>query len=123
MGTDDQGLGFKIGNAADAQVAPHVMDVIVKLGAEGRVLNVVDGPVETLFPVHCQAGPAGSQVGMIVRAEEQIKNTIFFGYNTKITAHAENPSTVSFVKNRKAFCRAAAESLAASGQNQQQMQS
>ena len=92
VGTDDQRLGFKIGNAANTQIALHVMDVIVKLGTEGRILNIVDGPVEAILPVHRQAGPAGSQMGMVICAEKQIKHAIFFGYNAKITAHTENPS-------------------------------
>jgi hypothetical protein len=74
----NQGLGLKIRDATDAQVTLHVMDIIVKLGTEGRVLNVVNGTVETVLPVHCQTGPAGSQMGMIVRAEKQIKYAIFF---------------------------------------------
>ena len=78
MGTDDQGLGLKIGNAANTKVAPHVMNVIVKLGTERRVFNIMDGPVEPLFPVHCQTGPTGSQMGMVIRAEKQIKYAIFF---------------------------------------------
>jgi hypothetical protein len=78
MGPYNQRLGFKIRNAADAQVALHVMDIIVKLGTERRVLNVVDGTVEAVFPIHRQTGPAGSQVRMIVRAEKQVKYTIFF---------------------------------------------
>ena len=92
VGTDDQGLGFKIGNAADTQIALHVMDVIIELGTERRILNIVDGPVKAILPVHRQAGPAGSQMGMVICAEKQIKHAIFFGYNAKITAHTENPS-------------------------------
>ena len=78
MGTHDQGLGFKIGDAADAQIALHVMDIVIELGTERRILNIVNGPVETVFPIHRQTGAPGSQVGMIVRAEKQIKYAILF---------------------------------------------
>ena len=76
--TDDQGLRLKIGNAADAQVTPHMMNVVIEFGTERRVLNIVDGPVEALFPVHRQTGAARSQVGVVIRAEKQIENAIFF---------------------------------------------
>jgi hypothetical protein len=84
------------------------MDVIVKLGTERRVLNIMDGPVEAILPVPRPTGPAGSQMGMVICAEEQIKHAIFFGYNAKITAHTENPS-LFFCEKREAFCRSAAE--------------
>ena len=78
MGPYNQRLCFKIRNAADAQVALHVMDIIVKLGTERRVFNVVDGTVKAVFSIHRQSGPAGSQMGMVIRAEKQIKYAIFF---------------------------------------------
>jgi hypothetical protein len=78
MGTHNQWLRLKIGDAADTQVAFHVMDVVIELSTERRVLNIVDGPVEPVFPVHRQSGPAGSQMGMVIRAEKQIKYAIFF---------------------------------------------
>ena len=78
MGAHDQRLGFKIRDATDAQIALHVMDVVIELGTEGRILNIMNGPVKTVFPIHRQTGPAGSQVGMVVRAEKQIKYAILF---------------------------------------------
>ena len=89
MRTHDQRLRFHVGDTADAQVPLHFMDIAVKFGAERRIFNVVDGPIEPLFSINRHAASSGSQMRMIVRTEKQIEHAIFFRYNAKITAHSD----------------------------------
>ena len=65
-----QGLGIGVADAADAALAHHLPHRLVKLGAEGGVLDVVDLPLEAQLRVPGgHAAPAGAQVGVIVCAE------------------------------------------------------
>ena len=52
MGLDEKGLGFIIRNAANAQMAFQFLRILLKLRAEGGILNIVDCPLESLFPIH-----------------------------------------------------------------------
>ena len=57
----NQGLGLVVGDAPNAQMALHAGHVLVELGAEGRVFNVVDGAVKALCRVvNRHAGTAGA---------------------------------------------------------------
>ena len=79
MGTDDQGLGLIVGNTADSQMPVHAGKFFIKFGTERSVLNVVDSAVEpVLIVVDGHACPPCSQMGVIVSAEKQIENTVFF---------------------------------------------
>ena len=43
---------------------------------ERRILDTVDRPVESFITVNGEPGPSRSQVGMIIRSEKQVENTI-----------------------------------------------
>ena len=87
VGADQQGLGLVVGNTANAHPACHFVDVFFKLGPERRIFNVVNGTVKSLFPIHGHTCPAGSQMGVIIGSEKQIKYAILFGCHTKKTTH------------------------------------
>ncbi len=88
MGAHQQGLGIRIADAADARPPVERGKILLELGAEGGVFNVVDLPVETLLPiVDGHAAPASAQVGVVVRAEEHIQHHVPLGNRTKKTAH------------------------------------
>ena len=87
VGAHNEGLRLIVGNTSDAEIAVHLLDIIRKLGAERAVLNVVDGTVEAVLSVNSHAAAAGAEVGVIIRAEEEIKDTIFLECRCKDTAH------------------------------------
>ena len=88
MGTHHQRLGFKIRDTSDTKIAPHFIDILVKFGTKRCILDVVNGPVITfLFAVNCHSGASGSQMGMIVCSEKQIKYTVFFCCDSKKSTH------------------------------------
>ena len=88
MGAHNQRLGLIVGNTSDAQIAVHFTEVLVELGAEGGILDIMYRPVEPLLPaVNRHSGPAGSQMGMIVGAKEQVKHAVVFRSYSKVSAH------------------------------------
>ena len=87
MGAHDQRLGLVVGDTADAQVALHVVDIPLKLGAEGRVFDVVDGPLEAALAVHHHAAAPGAEMGVVVRAEKQVKYAVVFQSNAEKSTH------------------------------------
>ena len=88
VGPDQQGLGIRIGDAADAAAAVEVRQVPLELGAEGGVLNVVDLPLEAAgLVVDGHAAPAGAQMRVVVHTEENIKHAISLGDRSKKPAH------------------------------------
>ena len=92
VGPDQQRLGVRIGNAADGAGALHLVQNAVEFGTEGRIFNIVNFPLETqLGIVGCHAAPAGTQVGMVVRAEEYVQNAVPLGDRAKETAHGIPP--------------------------------
>ena len=92
VGTDNQGLGLVVGDAANAQTALHAGNVLVKLGPERGVFNVVDRTVKALFPVvDRHARPAGAKVRVVVRAEKEIEHAVLFGSDAKKSAHKKPP--------------------------------
>ena len=60
VGAHDQRLRLVIRYAADAQVALHVVDIPLELGAEGRVLDVVDGALKAALPMYHHAAAPGA---------------------------------------------------------------
>ena len=85
---DQQGLGVGIADAADADAAGKVRQILFKAGAEGGVGNGVDLPGAALVRApHRHAGAAGAQVAVIVRAEEHIHHHIAAGNRAEETAH------------------------------------
>ena len=92
LGTDQDGLGIGVGNAADGGSSLHLIQDALKLGAEGGILNVVDFALHADLTVPCShAAPAGAQVGMVVRTEKHIQNTVAAGCGAKETAHDKTP--------------------------------
>ena len=76
MGIDEQRLCLIVRDAADAQIALKLFDIMFEFRPERRILNVVDCAVESVFPMHRHPGAAGPQMGMIVNSEKQIQHTV-----------------------------------------------
>ena len=88
MGAHQQGLGVRVADAADAALPVEIRQVVFKLGAEGGILYIVNLTLETVFAViHDHAGPAGTQMGVIVRAEENVQYCVAPGYGAEKAAH------------------------------------
>ena len=87
VGADQQGLGIHVGNAADAAVAPEVVQVLFELGAEGGVLDGVDLATEAMVLIEGDHTCAtGAQVRVVVDAEENVQCDIAVGYRSEETA-------------------------------------
>ena len=105
VGTDHQRLGLEVRDAADADVPLHLIEILVELCPKRRVLYIMYGPVESLlFTIDHHSRPPGSQMGMIVRSEEQVKDTILLGCNTKKSAHSKPPEFLSFFQSIPISC-------------------
>ena len=88
MGAHQQRLWVGVADAAHADVALELMQRAFKFRAEGGVFNIVDLPDEPgLRPVNHHAAPAGTQMGVVVRAEKYVQSHIPVGDRSKITAH------------------------------------
>jgi hypothetical protein len=75
---DDERLVFEIADDADAQAAAHLLDVLFELGSELGIAYIVDVSTETPAFDGGQSAPAGAQMGMVVRAEKEIGDTVLF---------------------------------------------
>ena len=92
MGTHHQRLGLKIRNAADADISLHLIEILVKFCPKRSIFNIMYRPVEALFfAIDHHACSPGSQMGMVIRSEIQVKDTILLGCNTKKSAHSTPP--------------------------------
>ena len=92
MRPDNEGLGIGVADAADTQRPGHVVHVPLELGAEGRILDVVDGPLEPLVrAVDGHAAPAGAQMRVIVHPEKQIGDAIVMRGYAEYAAHIVPP--------------------------------
>ena len=88
VGAHQQRLRVGVGNAADTGVSAEFGHVVVKFRAEGGVFNAVDLPLEALLLiVEGKPCPAGAEVGVVVRAEENVVNAILMGNRPEETAH------------------------------------
>ena len=77
VGPYQQGLWVSVADAADAAAPVEIGQILLKLGAEGGVLNGVDLPLEPIFGVmDDHAAPPGAQVGVIVHSKEDIQGHI-----------------------------------------------
>ena len=90
MAAHDQRLRLRIGNTADAHGALHLVHVVFKLRAEGRVFNIVNRTLEARLAVYGHAAALGAQMRMIVRAKEQIEHAVRLRGNAKESAHCEH---------------------------------
>ena len=91
MRAHDQRLGIVVGDAADAQVPLHGDGFFLELGAERRVLDVVDRTVKALPAPRRQARAARAQMRMVVRAEKQVENALFPQRRREKSAHESVP--------------------------------
>ena len=94
MRAHEQRLGVAVADAAKARVTAEIRKVALELRPEGGVLNIMDLPLEALFPVkENHTTPACAEVGMIVRAKEDVQGNIAVGYRSEKAAHyAKNSS-------------------------------
>ena len=91
-GPDQQGLGVRVADAADGADAPHLLEHLLELGAEGGVVDVMDLPLQAdLGVVGGQAPSAGAQVGVVVRAEEHVPQTFPCGGYPEESSHGLTP--------------------------------
>ena len=89
VGAHQQGLGVGVADAADGGTAVELGEILVELGAEGGVLDVVDLPLEAVLPViDRHASPLGAQVGVVVGAEEHVQHAVMPGDRAEKSAHA-----------------------------------
>ena len=88
VGADQQGLGVGIGNGTDAGGAVHFFQVTFKLGAERGSFDIVDLALKTFLGiVKSHAAALGSQVRVVVSAEENIILAVFTGDSPEETTH------------------------------------
>ena len=79
VGTHQKGLGLVVRDTADPHISLHLVHVLVEFRPKGRILNIVNRPVESpFFTVNSHSRTPRPQMGMIVRTEKQIKNAIIF---------------------------------------------
>ena len=79
MGSDHQGLGFKVRDTADTDITGHGVHILIELGTERSIFDVMNGTIVPLLPAEYRhTGSSRSQMGMIVCSKEKIKHAIFF---------------------------------------------
>jgi len=84
---DDQGLVLEVADAADTDMAIHLAQVIVELRPELGVFDVFDEARKSLAVLHSHAPAPRAQVGMVIRAVEQVLYAIIFCRYAKYTTH------------------------------------
>ena len=90
--THHQRLGFIIRYTANPDTSPHFNHFFVKFCAKRRILNIMNRPVKSAFPVvNHHSSPPGAQMRMIICSEKYIKHAVLFGCNTKKTSHVYLP--------------------------------
>ena len=98
VGTNNQRLGFGVGNTADTEIAVHFVDIAFKLGAERCVFNVVNRAFKSLFAVNRHTAAARAEVRMVIGSEKQVKHTVTLGRYAKKTTHIFSPSFTNVAK-------------------------
>ena len=93
MGTNQQGLGVIVADAADAgDAAFKFLEVILEFCTEGGVFDIMNLPLEAFFlAVQSHAAPLCAQMGMIIHPEENIQHTVLLTCYAKKTAHVAPP--------------------------------
>ena len=98
MGTDQQRLRIGVTDTADAAAAVEVLKILLELGTEGRILNVVDLALEPVSSViNSDAATTGTQMSVIVYAEIQIQYAVSFRDSSEKAAHYAKNSSLSFM--------------------------
>ena len=83
----EKGLGIGVGNDAQADMAREPADVVLELGPERGVLDVVDRPLEALRAAQRHATAVRTQMRMVIRTEEQVAHAVLFRDDSAETAH------------------------------------
>ena len=97
LGADQQRLGIGIGNAANGCTALHFAENSIEFGTEGGILDIMNLPLQAqLLVISSHTAPAGTQVRMIVGAEEHIQNAVPVGNCAKETTHCFSSLTQQF---------------------------
>ena len=68
--------------------------VVLELGAELAVLDVVDDALETCAVAHGHAAATGAQVRVVVRAVEEVGDAVVLGDDAEEAAHVLPPPVV-----------------------------
>ena len=85
---DEQRLRVVIADDADGRGTFHFLKHVLKLGAERGILNVVDRPLQTGFPVIRRHSCAtGAEVGMVIGSEKYVGDGILFANSAEKSAH------------------------------------
>ena len=84
---DKDGLRLKIRNAADAELALKLVQLMLKLCAERAFLYAVYGLAELPVTVNRHTRAARTEVRMIVNAEKKIERAAFLRSNSEKTTH------------------------------------
>ena len=79
MRLNQKRLRLTIRNTTDSKIAGQFLHIPLELCPKRRIFNIVDRTVKSfLFAVHSHAAPTGSQMGMIINTEKQVKYTALF---------------------------------------------
>jgi len=85
--TDDEGLVLGIADAPDPQAPLHLGDVIIELGPELGVFDVVDEAAEILRIPHRQSSAPGSEMRVEIGSIEEIEDTVLSRDDAEYTPH------------------------------------
>ena len=86
VGTHQKGLRFVVGNAADADISLHALEITLEFGTKGRVFDIVDGAVEAALSVYSHTAAFCTEMRMVVSAEKQVEYAVLFGNNAEKSA-------------------------------------
>ena len=85
---DDQGLVLVVADDADTGVPGEFVDVVVELGAELGVGDIVDPAGDAVFGItDGQAAALGSQVGVIISSIKNVAYTVVIRDDAEKAAH------------------------------------
>ena len=88
LGAEQERLGVIVGDAADPEIPPHLVQLRGKFSPEGRISDIMDRATEAVLPVKGrETAPPGAKMRMIIRPEEKIEDTVFLQRRRKKTAH------------------------------------
>ena len=77
MRADQQRLRVGIADAANAAASGKIAQVLLELGPEGGVLDIVDLALKALLPVvKDHAAPVGAQMGVVIHAEKDVEGNV-----------------------------------------------
>ena len=68
MRLNQQRLRLEVGNTSDTEIALHLVDIPLKLGAERGIFDVVDCTVKAALAVSCHAAASCAEMRMVINA-------------------------------------------------------